>query len=175
MGVSHTLFTLFERGDSMTQNDDTKKYLKKQREIWRVKRLEEKEKYKKNERFFGRLTRQEKDFIMRTAKQHDCDYSTYMLEAALYCEVNLIQTNFLNEHTIEISRLGVNINQIARALNIKVKDGTLSKDDIGDIEKQLEEYNSIFEDLKKLNTRVTKKINNLTKTKSSHEFVFDDS
>lgn len=104
----------------------------------------------KTERIYIRVTTTEKEFIVKKAKEYDMTITDFLVSLAI--KKNVIVATDLPKITIELSRIGNNINQIAtvcntqKYINKQLADILLKKQDV--IYKVLADYyNLIFSQL----------------------------
>lgn len=167
MGESHTLIFI-EWSLKMEQIENEKKIISK-KEFWRKQRLEKKEKYKKKCRGSIRLTENEKAYLINKATSCGYDFTTYILENSLYAEMNVVNIDFLKEHTAAINKLGNNVNQITRQINVAVNSKSLNEKEVEEFRDTLLAYTNLIKELYSLNQKIYIRLQqSLTKKKSGY-------
>lgn len=154
---------------------DRKEELQRQRAIWRNNRLLKKQRYRKNQRIEIRTTANEKAYMKYMADRIDPNMTLteYIIESALYGEVNLVDLKSLAELTVAINHLGNNINQISRKVNTEAKKGTLSDDLFKDCTQILNEYQQEITNLHNLAEKYYRKLKNTLVQKDIHSYKED--
>lgn len=131
------------------------------RKMWRSKRLEENKKNLKKKEIHIRSTIEEKDFLKKQAKDMGLSLSEYILECSLYTVVRKIDFTYLNEFSTHISKIGNNINQIARVLNsLNEKDERLTPSQYAYIQTCLDQFTQAQKRFDDLCSRQWKKLDN---------------
>ena len=84
-----------------------------------------------------RATQEEKDFIMRKMERSGASYfNIYALKMLMIGEIKNVDLTHYKELAKEVSRIGTNINQIARFVNAN---GRIFKSEIAGLQKKMED------------------------------------
>jgi uncharacterized protein (DUF1778 family) len=112
---------------------------------------EKKKKEKRNVEIKIRLTAEEKEEIKRLAKEEGLTISQYIRTQALKKKKGKIQTREMKELIYEVNKIGINLNQMARALNVlRNKKGELEDKDkklLEAIKLRLEKVEGVLKDV----------------------------
>ncbi|MEG0410825.1 MAG: plasmid mobilization relaxosome protein MobC [Erysipelotrichaceae bacterium] len=148
--------------------------IKNKRELYRKQRLRKHDKYKKTRQLNLRLTQNELSFIKQCACDTGCSITSYVLSASLYNKVVAIDITELDDLTNALTKMGTNINQIAKALNILKNENKVSDESMKIVHHDLASLNFLNDELLALNAECWRKISKDVKKEQNILFERED-
>lgn len=103
-----------------------------------------------------RVTEEEKRILNEIAKELRTDITKYMLRRAFQSEYTLIEIKENQELGSVICKLGNNVNQIARGINVITRNYIdsqeigLNQEDVDDLKKLILEFKNMLDDVKSI-------------------------
>lgn len=111
---------------------------------------------KKNRRLEIRLSESELDMIDIKAKSRKMSRSKFLIQAALNQKVVMVGNEELRELTVQLRRIGINLNQITTLCNM----GKLTSVNLSDVNSEVtkiwESIENLRKDVKNLNKKIIK-------------------
>ena len=109
------------------------------------------DKHLRNKKITLRLTEEEKIYIDKkkemTIYEH---YNDFILAAVTHCNIFTVDTKPMLEAASQISKIGTNINQIAKAVNTS---GNLYKDEVKELQEKVEEMSNFVHIIIEISTK----------------------